>query len=103
MEIKIKNNSGNLNFGNHVVQRQEIANAESLNWKILLEELAVLRAQTTSKAMLDFVDEAEEAAKEKSWARFQKAAKDVGKIGLEVICKTSAAFLAELVKRAMQG
>jgi len=80
-----------------------IVQQENIDWPTMLNDINELRRQTTSKAMLAFADEAEQAARQSNWEKFKAAARKIGAFGLEYLREASINILADVTSKALLG
>ena len=76
---------------------------EEIDWLGALSGICDLRKKTTSKTMLAFADEIEQAARQSNWEKFKAAARKIGEFGLEYLREASISVLAELTSKALLG
>ena len=97
------NNNGIISIGDNNIN--QIANNNlscyAIDWEGLEKELADLKANNNLNSIKDFIEEVTPYVETRNNNGFIKCLQKLGKVGLEIITKTSATIIAEIVKRYM--
>ena len=95
------NNSGIISVGDNNTNQITSNNFHdyTIDWKRLEKELIDLELSNNLSSIKDFADEAMPYVKNKNANGFVKCLQNLGKVGLEIITKTSAAVIVEIIKK----
>lgn len=72
-----------------------------IDWVALEKELVDLKKDNSLESIKNFADQASSYVKKKNLDGLIKCFQNIGKVGLEIISKSSATILAELIKKSM--